>query len=174
MRSKAPAGRASLSARCPHAAWPREAWLCPVMPHAPDGKNAKVAPFHSLSYSPLVHHEPTPSRGTPAPAALSQIDAGMQWRGKKPLSTKNNHAVQENRPFSCKMCHFAVTFPDDRHETSRAIQSSRRPRISFRTMSIWYLTSGSTAMSRHASSVGWKGRSSGPISRPLTGQRVAF
>ena len=93
---------------------------------------------------------------------------------RSPFCMGNKPAVHENRSFSCKMRYFPVTFPDERHETSRVIQSSRRPRISFRTMSVCYLTSGSTAMSRHASSVGWKGRSSGPISRPLIGQRVAF
>ena len=64
------------------------------------------------------------------------------------------------------MCYFALTFPDERHETSRAMQSSRRPRLCFRTMSICCLTSGSTATPLRASSAGWQGRPKWPHFTP--------
>ena len=88
--------------------------------------------------------------------------------------TTNYHTVQENRPFSGKRRHFAVTFPHDLHETSRAILSSRRPRVTLHTMSTCCLTSGSIAMSRHASCVGWKGRPKWPKSPVLTHNYMYF
>ena len=59
-----------------------------------------------------------------------------------------------------------LTFPDEPHETSLATQSSRRPRMSFRTMCICCLTLGSTATLLRASSAGWKGRPEWPHFTP--------
>ena len=78
----------------------------------------------------------------------------------------NKPAVQENQSFPCKMCYFTVTFPDELHETSRETRSSRRPRMSFRAMSICYLTSGNTATPLRTSSAGWKGRPKWPHFTP--------
>ena len=79
---------------------------------------------------------------------------------------KHKPAVQENQSFSCKMRYIPVTFPDELHETSHAMPSSRRPRISFRKMSICQLTSGSTATPLRASSAGRKGRPKWPHFTP--------
>ena len=79
---------------------------------------------------------------------------------------ENKTAVQENQSFSCEMRYCPLTFPDELHETSRAMQSSRRPRMSFRTMCICCLTLGSTATLLRASSAGWKGRPEWPHFTP--------
>ena len=79
---------------------------------------------------------------------------------------ENKTAVQENQSFSCEMRYCPLTYPDELHETSRAMQSSRRPRMSCRTMCICWLTSGSTATSLRASSARWKGRPKRPHFTP--------
>ena len=75
---------------------------------------------------------------------------------------ENKIAVQDNQSFSCKMRYCPLAFPDQLHETSRAMQSSRRPRMSCRTMCICCLTSASTATLLRSSSAGWNG----PPKRP--------
>ena len=75
---------------------------------------------------------------------------------------ENKTAVQGNQSFSCKMRYCPLAFPDELHETSRAMQSSRRPRMSCRTMCICCLTSGSSAAPFRSSSAGWYG----PPKRP--------
>ncbi len=57
-------------------------------------------------------------------------------------------------PLSPERRYYAETVFHTCHETSRATQTLHIPRISFRMMSTWYLTSGSSATRAHASSVG--------------------
>ena len=125
-------------------------------------RSTKAAPFHSLSCDQVVHFEPSAIRGTPAHAALFRFHADMQQQTNKPLRMENKTAVQDNQSFSCKMRYCPLAFPDELHETSRAMQSSRRPRMSIRTMCICWLTSGSTASTLRSSRAGWKG----PTKRP--------
>ena len=100
---------------------------------------------------------------------MQHIFNSMQPCNRKQRSSfriNNKPVVQENRPLSCKIRHFAVAFPDDLHETSRAMQSSRRRRLSFRTMSICCLTTASTATPLRASSAGWQGEPKWPYVTP--------
>ena len=48
---------------------------------------------------------------------------------EKPFRMDNKPDVQAEQSFSCQMRYFPGTFPDELHETSRAMQSSRRPRL---------------------------------------------
>ena len=118
-------------------------------------RSPKVAPSHRCSRKRRwVESRPRLGVLLLLEHVFTSMQAYARQRRKTHSSINNKHAVRENGPYPCDWRHCAVTAPADLHETSRAIQSSRRPRLTFRTMSICYVTSGSIAMSRHASCVG--------------------
>ena len=133
MRCKAPAGRACLVARCCYA---------PPRFKRRMERSAKAAPLHSLSCEQVVHLS-RPRLGVRLP--MQHYSNSMQTCNRNqtsPCAWKARPPCKKTSPFSCKTRYWPLTFPDDLHETSRAMQSSRRPHISCRTISICCLTLG--------------------------------
>ena len=104
-----------------------------------------------------------PRVGVPLPTQhfLNEMQA-RNSKVRSPFAWKTRPPSQDNQSLSCRMRYRPLTFPDEVHETSRAMQCCRRPRLSFHTMCICCLTSASTATPLRASSAGWKGRQKWP------------